>query len=81
MDIKENVKKFIQSELVTDRKFADLQDKDPLISTGIIDSLGIMRLTAFLEKSFAVRIHDEEIIAENFGTVESISALIQKKLP
>ena len=34
-----------------------------------LDSLGLVRLVAFLENDIGYRIEDEELIAENFATV------------
>jgi acyl carrier protein len=66
---------------VKDKKQAALGDTDPLIDSGIIDSLGIMKLIGFLEDKMAIQITDEELTPENFSTIESISGLVQKKKP
>ena len=34
-----------------------------------LDSLGLVRLVAFLENDIGYRIEDEELVAENFATV------------
>lgn len=73
------VKQYIQSELVKDKKHATISDDEPLIESGIIDSLGIMKLIGFLEEEAAIQITDEELIPENFATVAAIVALVQKK--
>lgn len=80
MDVRTTVNQFIQSELLSDREIPHLKDTDPLITTGIIDSLGLMKLVAFLEKTFSIRLEDEEIVAENFETVDTISLLVQRKM-
>ena len=36
-----------------------------------IDSLGLIRLVAFLESDLGIRIEDEELIAENFATLRT----------
>ena len=46
-----------------------------------IDSLGLIRLVAFLESDFGYRIEDEELIAENFATLRSLGELLAKKTP
>lgn len=72
------VKAFIQKEFLRDQG-PDLEDTDNLIEEGIIDSLGIMRLLAFLERSFGTKVSDEELIPVNFETIESISSFIRSK--
>ena len=80
MDVRNKIRQFIESELLSDQKGAHLSVSEPLITTGIIDSLSIMKLIAYLEKTFSVRIEDEEIIAENFETIDVISSVIEKKI-
>jgi acyl carrier protein len=46
-----------------------------------IDSLGLVRLVAFLESDFGYRIEDEELIAKNFATVRSLGELLATKTP
>ena len=44
-----------------------------------LDSLGLVRLVAFLENDIGYRIEDEELIAENFATVRTIGELLRGK--
>ena len=46
-----------------------------------IDSLGLVRLVAFLENEFGYRIEDEELIAENFATLRQLGELLATKTP
>ncbi len=73
------IKNFIQSELVKDKARCSLQDDDNLIEKGIIDSLGIMKLLAYMEESFSISISDDELIPDNFETINAISAFLVSK--
>jgi acyl carrier protein len=44
-----------------------------------IDSLGLVRLVAFLESEFGYTIEDEELVAENFATMRSLGELLATK--
>ena len=44
-----------------------------------VDSLGLIRLVAFLESDLGIRIEDEELLAENFATMRSLENLLEKK--
>ena len=46
-----------------------------------LDSLGVIRLVAFLENEFDCRIEDEELIADNFATLRQIGQLLATKTP
>jgi acyl carrier protein len=44
-----------------------------------IDSLGVIRLVAFLETDLGVRVEDEELIVENFENLRKLGELIATK--
>ncbi len=44
-----------------------------------IDSLGLIRLVAFLESDLGIRIEDEELLAENFTTLRALGDLLESK--
>ena len=44
-----------------------------------IDSLGLIRLVAFMENDLGIRVDDEELLAENFATLRALDALIASK--
>ena len=46
-----------------------------------IDSLGLIRLVAFLESDLGYRVEDEELIAENFATLRQLGELLATKTP
>ena len=77
MDFKESIKNYILTELVTDG--TQMSDTDPLIESGIIDSLGIMKLIGFLEDNLSVQIDDTELTPENFSTISTITTLVESK--
>ena len=60
-------------------KKKNLRDSDKLLESGIVDSLGILDLVAFLESDFQVHISDEELLPENFQTVEAIAQFVERR--
>jgi acyl carrier protein len=78
-NVKEQIRKFVQ-EAAQRKGVSRVTDDQSLVESGVIDSLGIFRLVAFLEESFRVRIGDEEIVGENFESIVSIERFVQKKL-
>lgn len=79
MNVKKELKDFIVDRFL-DGNSSRLQDEDSLFEAGIIDSLGVLNLVSFLEKSFGVRVKDEELTPENFETVNSIHDFVNRKL-
>ena len=51
-----------------------------IIGEGLVDSLGIFRLIAFVEETFKVSIEPDEVLVENFQTPRALRNLIVKKL-
>jgi len=73
------IKEFIKKDLTRGKGISDLGDTDNLIESGIIDSLGIQLLVSYLEKNFSITIADDELMPDNFETIDAIWALINSK--
>jgi acyl carrier protein len=78
-NVKEQIREFVQ-EAAQRKGVTGVTDEQSLVESGVIDSLGIFRLVAFLEENFRVRIGDEEIVGENFESIVSIERFVMKKL-
>jgi acyl carrier protein len=55
------------------------EDDDSLIDIGILDSLALVQLLAFIEKHYRVTVDNDELIQENFETVNAIAGFLSKK--
>jgi acyl carrier protein len=75
---KEQVRKFLVEKMGRVKKINQISDDDDLIGNGIIDSLGIMQLVAYIEGTFAVKVKDEDIVPDNFQSVNVISSYIER---
>ncbi len=68
------------SEVLSNEGLEEGLDKsDDLLGTGILDSLGMMKLILFIETEFNVKIPPEDMIIENFMTVERITHYLSNK--
>ena len=76
LDPKSMIRDFIVSKLLTGRAIAD--DENLLLS-GLIDSLGVFELVAFLEKTFSIAVPLDEVVLENFTSVATIEAYVAAK--
>src|SRR5262245_24494660 len=56
-----------------------LADGDSLVDRGIIDSTGVLEVVDFLESEFGIAVPMEEMLPENFDSVESIAAFVGRK--
>ncbi len=74
--IREKLSTFIQSELAQGE--VDIE-KESLVESGVIDSLGIMKLVEFIDKEFSIAIGDDELLPDNFETLDTITDLLVSK--
>ena len=79
MDVASRVKDFIKDEILFEDTDASLADDTPLLN-GIMDSLGLMQLVAFLEEEYDVEIDDADMTADHFRTVGDIEDLVNQKV-
>lgn len=77
--VKDQIREFILRDLASAKGVSSFSDSESLMESGVIDSLGIFRLVAFLEETFRVRIGDEEITHDNLKSVDSIEQLVLAK--
>lgn len=59
---------------IPDNKYAELLD------SGIVDSFDIVNIIALIEKKFQISIEAEDILPENFKSVDEISRLVERYL-
>lgn len=78
MQTRDTLLDFIRDELAKGAGDVDVAS-DSLIETGIIDSVGIMKLVDFIEGKFSVKISDDELLPENFDTLDDITKLVSDK--
>jgi acyl carrier protein len=68
---------YIRTQLLVDRG-KELTLDTRLISDGLVDSMGLVLLAAFVEERFGVRIDDAEIRAGHLETIAEILSLMDQ---
>jgi acyl carrier protein len=67
---------FLAAELDRAGQPATLTAETPLLDSGLIDSVTLMQLVAFLEETFGIALEADQIVPEHFATVDRIAALV-----
>jgi acyl carrier protein len=67
-------------EAVHDLLKRRVNDTEPLVTSGLIDSLMILRLVADIEKRLGVRIETSAIQPEDFDTVEFGAETVERTI-
>jgi acyl carrier protein len=78
MEINEILLVYIKKEII-ESELDELKEDDELLSTGLVDSMGIMRIVRFIEKTFKISIPFEDMTIENFMTIKAITFYIMNK--
>ena len=77
MNLRESLLDFIVEDLLAGEFKVELEDN--LLADGMIDSLSVVRLVAFIEDEFGHVVQPEDITIENFGTVEQLAVFLESQ--
>ena len=68
------IRSFIRNELFADPN-EPLELDTPLLE-GLLDSGDLMRVVMFLEERFDISVGDDELVAENFGSIQALERFV-----
>ncbi len=77
-DIKGRIRAFIVDNFLFGDD-AGLREESSFLEEGIIDSTGVLELVTFIEEEFELTILDEELIPENFDSINRVARFLQEK--
>ena len=77
--IKQEVRQFVIDNFFFDDGDDQFADHDSFLETGIVDSMGILRLITFVEQTYAVSVQQEELVMDNWDSVERIARFVESK--
>lgn len=79
MYIQNAISGFITDDLLMGQPTEPVEPDTNLLTTGLVDSLGIMRVILFIEETFGVAVPPEDILIEYFLTVQTMSTYLMEK--
>ncbi|MCL8005976.1 acyl carrier protein [Gelidibacter japonicus] len=74
---KNKIKNYIISATLSDTKA--INDDTLIFETGLLDSMGLLFLVEYLNEEFNIEVKDDELLPENFQSVNSILKFIEGK--
>ena len=77
--IKDQIRSYIADNFLLGDKASKLADGDSFLEHHILDSTGFLELISFIEESFGIKVHDDEMIPENLDSLESIETFVTAK--
>jgi acyl carrier protein len=76
-DILQEIHDHMLAEFPTER--TSLAPDENLLAQGILDSMGLLNLVTHLEKRYGIATTDADMVPENFATLRTIVAFVERK--
>lgn len=77
MDREATLLEYVKTELLRGRG-NNLKPEDDMLSSGIVDSLGILQIVAFIDERFGIQVPDEDVVYENFHSIKALADYLQQ---
>jgi acyl carrier protein len=78
MNTQESIKQYLTTELLRDNKTLSVDDN--LLISGLVDSLGVMRLISYVEQHFNIHVPPEDVTIEHFRSIRVIAEYVDSRV-
>lgn len=78
VDIKNRIREYILESTFDDVE--NLTDETLIFEEGVLDSMGLLFLIEFLQEEYGITTDDDELIVENFQSINNIKAFVESKM-
>ncbi len=78
--VRKDLRQFIMDSFLIGDEGVVFTDADSFMKNGIIDSTGVLELTAHLEEKYNVVPTDDEMLPANLDSIDNLVNFIQRKL-
>lgn len=78
--IEQSIREFIAGNLLYSTEGYTYANDVSFLQEGIVDSLGVVELVAFVQKQFGVTVTQQEVTPDNFDSVAKLAAFVRRKL-
>lgn len=75
------VRQFLQENFLYMMPDFQLTDDERLLERGVVDSMGVVEMIAFIEEAFGIEAAEDEISEANFGSLCAIARFVDAKRP
>ena len=79
MSIEDQIKQYVAENILFSDNGYTYPDDVSFLEEGIIDSLGVLELSMFVEETFGFQVVQQDLTPENFDSVNNLAAYIRKK--
>lgn len=75
--IRAQLRDYLTADILRDPSYP-LDDDEPLISSGLVDSFSLVDVALWVEQQFGVHLDNSELNADNFDTVAELAAYVEQ---
>jgi acyl carrier protein len=79
MDDMKKIKQFIVDEFMPDVPVEELDADFDLLTGGVVDSLGLLKVVAWLESEYDIGVDDSQLGPDSFRTVRAIHDFVAQE--
>ncbi|MBK7701869.1 MAG: acyl carrier protein [bacterium] len=79
MELRQQIRGFVVENFLFGDGAPLKDDKMSLLDNGIMDSVGVMELVAFLEGDLGLGIDDQELVPENLDSIDNLVGFVTRK--
>ena len=79
MQLREQIRGFIIENFLFGDAEPLTDDAVSLLDNGIVDSVGVLEMVAWLEQNHGLKVEDQELVPENFDSVERLVRFVERK--
>ena len=78
-DVRQELRAYIEENFLYLHPGIELKDEDEFLTLGIVDSLGFVELVERVQSRYGVTVEDVDITEENFGSIDAITAYVERR--
>lgn len=79
-DIRSTLRAFVSNDLLFAEGRFPYRDDSSFVREGIVDSMGIVELVAFVTATYQIELTRDEVVLDNFDSIERLTAFVLRKL-
>ena len=79
MELRQQIRGFVVENFLFGDGAPLKDDKMSLLDNGIMDSVGVMELVAYLEGDLGLGIEDQELVPENLDSIDNLVGFVTRK--
>lgn len=80
-EIADEISRFIREDSIDEQSAEEIGLDENLFTSGILDSMGAMRLISHLQSKYDYTIPPTDLVPENFKTIQIMSGYLAQRLP